>query len=47
MSADAAHVLRATAQGLKRTSPDRAEFVKAMTNAVRLMCAPLKRNQGT
>lgn len=47
MSAEAAHVLRATAQGLKRTSADRAEFVKAMTNAVRLMCAPLKRNQGT
>src|SRR5262249_54981074 len=40
---EAAHLLHATAQGLKRTSTTRPEFVKGMTVAVRLFCAPLAR----
>jgi TetR/AcrR family transcriptional regulator, regulator of autoinduction and epiphytic fitness len=39
-AAEAAHLLHATAQGLKRTSATRQEFVKGMTVAVRLFCAP-------
>jgi AcrR family transcriptional regulator len=39
--ADLAHVLHATARGLKQSSSSREEFVNGMTVAARMFCAPL------
>ncbi len=39
---DLAHALHATARGLKHSSASREEFVKGMTVAARMFCAPLK-----
>jgi len=40
--ADLARVLHATARGLKHGSASREEFMKGMTVAARMFCAPLK-----
>jgi hypothetical protein len=40
---DVARALHATARGLKQSSQSRQEFVRGMTAAVRLCCAPLSR----
>jgi AcrR family transcriptional regulator len=40
---DLAHVLHATARGLKQRSSSRDEFVKGMTVAARMFCAPLNK----
>ncbi len=40
-AADAARALHATARGLKHYSKTRQEFVRAMTAAARMFCAPL------
>ncbi len=45
--ADLARALHATARGLKQCSASREEFVKTMTVAARMFCAPLaQRDQG-
>ncbi len=41
--ADVARVLHATARGLKHTCRSREEFVRRMTVAARMFCAPLER----
>ena len=41
--ADLARTLHATARGLKQRSASREEFVKGMTVAARMFCAPLNR----
>jgi AcrR family transcriptional regulator len=41
-AADLARALHATARGLKQSSASREEFVKGMTVAARMFCAPLK-----
>jgi hypothetical protein len=38
---DAARALHATARGLKHTSKTRQDFLKGMTAAARMFCAPL------
>ena len=40
--ADLARALHATARGLKQSSTSREEFVKGMTVAARMFCAPLQ-----
>jgi TetR/AcrR family transcriptional regulator of autoinduction and epiphytic fitness len=40
--ADVATVLHATARGLKHSSQSRSEFIRGMTAAARLFCAPLR-----
>jgi len=42
--ADLAHVLHATARGLKQSSSSRDEFVAGMTVAARMFCAPLNQS---
>jgi len=42
--ADLARTLHATARGLKQSSASRQEFVKGMTVAARMFCAPLKQH---
>src|ERR1700722_11032342 len=42
--ADLAHVLHATARGLKQSSASREEFVKGIKVAARMFCASLKRS---
>lgn len=42
--ADLAHVLHATARGLKQSSSSREEFVNGMTVAARMFCAPLNQS---
>jgi len=44
-TADLARTLHATARGLKQSSTSRQEFVKGMTVAARMFCAPLKRHR--
>jgi AcrR family transcriptional regulator len=43
--ADLAHALHATARGLKHSSASREEFVKGMTVAAHMFCAPLNRRR--
>jgi AcrR family transcriptional regulator len=43
--ADLAHALHATARGLKHSSATREEFVKGMTVAARMFCAPLNKRR--
>jgi AcrR family transcriptional regulator len=43
--ADLARTLHATARGLKQSSASREEFVKGMTVAARMFCAPLKQRK--
>jgi AcrR family transcriptional regulator len=43
--ADLARTLHATARGLKQRSASREEFVKGMTVAARMFCAPLNRRK--
>jgi AcrR family transcriptional regulator len=43
--ADLAHALHATARGLKHSSASREEFVKGMTVAARMFCAPLNKRR--
>jgi AcrR family transcriptional regulator len=43
--ADLAHALHATARGLKQSSASREEFVKGMTVAARMFCAPLNKRR--
>jgi AcrR family transcriptional regulator len=43
--ADLARTLHATARGLKQRSASREEFVKGMTVAARMFCAPLNRHK--
>ena len=43
--ADLARTLHATARGLKQTSAARDEFVKGMTVAARMFCAPLTQSR--
>jgi AcrR family transcriptional regulator len=43
--ADLAHALHATARGLKQSSVSREEFVKGMTVAARMFCAPLNKRR--
>jgi AcrR family transcriptional regulator len=42
-AADLAHALHATARGLKQQSSSREEFVRGMTVATRMFCAPLNK----
>jgi AcrR family transcriptional regulator len=42
--ADLAHVLHATARGLKQSSSSREEFVAGMTVAARMFCVPLNQS---
>ena len=42
--ADVARALHATARGLKFSSDTRQDFVKGMTAAARMFCAPLNAN---
>ncbi len=42
-AADVATALHATARGLKHSSQSRSEFVRGITAAARLFCAPLRR----
>jgi hypothetical protein len=46
---DLARALHATARGLKQSSASREEFLKGMTAAARMFCAPLNqfRSRGT
>ena len=44
-AADLAHALHATARGLKHSSASREEFVKGMTVAARMFCAPLNKRR--
>jgi AcrR family transcriptional regulator len=43
--ADLARALHATARGLKHSSASREEFVKGMTTAARMFCAPLTQSR--
>jgi AcrR family transcriptional regulator len=43
--ADLARALHATARGLKQSSASREEFVKSMTVAARMFCAPLNQRR--
>jgi AcrR family transcriptional regulator len=43
--ADLAHALHATARGLKHSCASREEFVKGMTVAARMFCAPLTKRR--
>jgi AcrR family transcriptional regulator len=43
--ADLARALHATARGLKQSSATREEFVKSMTVAARMFCAPLNQRR--
>jgi AcrR family transcriptional regulator len=43
--ADLAHALHATARGLKHSSASREEFLKGMTVAARMFCAPLNKRR--
>jgi len=43
--ADLARVLHATARGLKQSSASREQFVKGMTVAARMFCAPLNQRR--
>jgi AcrR family transcriptional regulator len=43
--ADLARVLHATARGLKQSSASREEFVKGITVAARMFCAPLSQRR--
>jgi AcrR family transcriptional regulator len=43
--ADLAHALHATARGLKQSSSSREEFLKGMTVAARMFCAPLNQRR--
>lgn len=43
--ADLAHALHATARGLKHSAASREEFVKGMTVAARMFCAPLNKRR--
>jgi AcrR family transcriptional regulator len=43
--ADLAHALHATARGLKQSSASREEFVKGMTVAAHMFCAPLNKRR--
>jgi AcrR family transcriptional regulator len=43
--ADLARALHATARGLKQSSASREEFVKSMTIAARMFCAPLNQRR--
>jgi len=44
--ADLARALHATARGFKQRSASREEFVKGMTVAARMFCAPLNQREG-
>jgi AcrR family transcriptional regulator len=45
--ADLARALHATARGLKQRAASRQEFVKGITAAARMFCAPLNRERGS